>query len=58
MTICDIEVGASDSQTEDFGYLSSCTLENENRGDFGRFVSIRTTFLESAYIANDYSSLR
>ena len=56
MTICDIEVGASDSQTEDFGYLS-CTLENENRGDFGKFVSIRTTFLESDYIANDNSSL-
>ena len=56
MTICDIEVGASDSQAEDFGYLS-CTLENENRGDFGKFVSIRTTFLESDYIANDYSSL-
>ena len=56
MTICDIEVGASDSQSEDFVYLS-CTLENENRGDFGKFVSIRTTFLESDYIANDYSSL-
>ena len=56
MTICDIEVGASDSQTEDFVYLS-CTLENENRGDFGNFVSIRATFLELRYLANDYSSL-
>ena len=56
MTICDIEVGASDSQTEDFGYLS-CTLENEHRGDFDKFVSILTIFLESNYIANDYSSI-